>query len=143
MLHFSSNILYYLNYLISGHDNRVGGRNDGPVFANNRARVVSFKAQSKPGKEKHRIMELAFKQHLDDDVQMNVGSNNNGRQVIVRGRGRGNYNSGSRMRGRNSPLPQRMTNKVSRPISLGLGDSNWYRVTVSITWLSEKRKSKL
>ncbi|XP_043478525.1 nuclear RNA export factor 1-like [Leptopilina heterotoma] len=108
-----------------GHDDRVGGRPEGNnVFGGNRPRV-SFKTQFKASKEKQR--------HLDfEDIAMTVGGNNNGRQVVVRGRGRNNYNtSASRVRGRNSPLPPRMSNKyVVRPAQLNLGEVSWYKVII-------------
>ena len=115
---------------ITGHDDRVRPR-------------VSFKNQAKPSKERNRHLDIAFKHHLDDDITMSVGSNNNGRQVVFRGRGRGNYNtSASRMRGRNSPLPHRMSNKFPlRSPQLALCESNWYKVTVSISIYSYSKNT--
>lgn len=100
------------------------------MFTGNRPRV-SFKTQFKVAKEKQR--------HLDfEDIAMTVGSNNNGRQVVIRGRNRNNFNtSASRARGRNSPLPPRMSNKyVVRPAQLNIGEASWYKVVVSIIILT-------
>ncbi|XP_051167579.1 nuclear RNA export factor 1-like [Leptopilina boulardi] len=107
-----------------GHDDRVRRPEGNNVFTGNRPRV-SFKTQFKVAKEKQR--------HLDfEDIAMTVGSNNNGRQVVIRGRNRNNFNtSASRARGRNSPLPPRMSNKyVVRPAQLNIGEASWYKVVI-------------
>lgn len=109
-------ILYHV-----GHDDRVGRTNDG-TFGNRRR--VSFKPQGRSGRDISRSLTLA----LDDDIPMAGSSNNNNRQVIVRGRNRG------LSRGRNSPLPHRAlrSGTLSMSQSLPAGETSWYKITVNI-----------
>ncbi|KAL2737440.1 nuclear RNA export factor 1-like isoform X1 [Vespula maculifrons] len=102
-----------------GHDDRVGRTSSGTC--GNRRRV-SFKPQGRLGRDVSRSLTLA----LDDDIPMAGTSNNNNRQVIVRGRNRG------LSRGRNSPLPHRAirTGILSTPQSLPAGETNWYKITI-------------
>ncbi|XP_029051984.1 nuclear RNA export factor 1-like [Osmia bicornis bicornis] len=104
-----------------GHDDRVP-RNDGGSYLGNRPRV-SFKTQARPTRDIPRSLALAC---LDEDVQMATSSNNNNRQVIIRGRDRG------MQRGRNSPLPHR---RFRGGIAAGIrrypvGDPNWYKIAI-------------
>ncbi|KAK2586874.1 hypothetical protein KPH14_009811 [Odynerus spinipes] len=102
-----------------GHDDRVGRTSSG-TFGNRRR--VSFKPQGRSGRDIPRSLALA----LDDDIPMAGTSNNNNRQVIVRGRNRG------LSRGRNSPLPHRefRSGLSSRPQQVPAGETNWYKVTI-------------
>ena len=59
-----------------------------------------------------------------DDVNIDNGTNNNNRNVIVRGRGRGFY------RGRNSPLPRDHRGGGSMDRSKHKFNSDWYKVRV-------------
>jgi len=73
---------------------------------------------------------------LDEDIPMTGSSSNSTRQLInVRDRDKG-YRIWQKttIRGRNSPLPNRNFkghSSDSRSGFLPIGDSNWYRVTVS------------
>jgi len=74
---------------------------------------------------------------LDEDIPMTGSSSNNARQLInVRDRDKG-YRIWQKttIRGRNSPLPNRNFKGHSSDSRssgfLPIGDSNWYRVTVS------------
>lgn len=58
---------------------------------------------------------------------MSHSSNNNGRQIINRGRGGGKGFG----RGRNSPLPHGNF-RNNRPRAVTISDSNWYKIFVSI-----------
>ncbi|XP_003707929.1 nuclear RNA export factor 1 isoform X2 [Megachile rotundata] len=104
-----------------GHDDRVP-RNDGGSYIGNRPRV-SFKTQARPTRDIPRSLALAC---LDEDVQMATSSNNNNRQVIIRGRDRG------MQRGRNSPLPHRRFRGglAAGMRRLPLGEPNWYKITI-------------
>ncbi|CAK9805827.1 Nuclear RNA export factor 1 [Anthophora quadrimaculata] len=102
-----------------GHDDRVP-RNDGVLYFASRPRV-SFKTQARPVRNVPRGLTL------DEDVQMATSSNNNNRQVVVRGRDRG------MQRGRNSPVPYRrfrVGGPTSRMKQLSIGASNWYKITI-------------
>lgn len=114
-------ILSFIILYCTGHDDRVGRTSSGTC--GNRRRV-SFKPQGRLGRDVSRSLTLA----LDDDIPMAGTSNNNNRQVIVRGRNRG------LSRGRNSPLPHRAirTGILSTPQSLPAGETNWYKITVNI-----------
>lgn len=112
-----------------GHDNRVVRPNEGSYLGGTRPRV-SFKTRARPNREIPRNLALASLDILDEDIPMTGGANNNTRQVIIRDRsGRGTS------RGRNSPLPNRNfrggQSSGSRPRQLPLGESNWYRISVS------------
>lgn len=114
----------FINFLFcAAHDDRVP-RNDGSLYLGNRPRV-SFKTQARPARDVPRGLALAC---LDEDVQMATSSNNNNRQVIMTGRNRGIQ------RGRNSPVPQRRFRMGLAPRirQFPIGDSNWYKITVSI-----------
>ncbi|KAG7199785.1 hypothetical protein KM043_000448 [Ampulex compressa] len=103
-----------------GHDDRV--RPDGGSYLGSRPRV-SFKTQARSSREIPRSLALAC---LDDDVPMATSSNNNARQVIVRGRDRG------APRGRNSPLPHRGFRggpALSRS-RLSASEGTWYKITI-------------
>lgn len=116
----------YINFLLyTGHDDRVP-RNDRGSYLGNRPRV-SFKTQARPTRDVPRSLTLAC---LDEDVQMATSSNNNNnRQVIMTGRNR------RTQRGRNSPVPHRRyrTSLVPRPKRFPMGETNWYKITVSIS----------
>lgn len=117
----------YINFLLyTGHDDRVP-RNDRGSYLGNRPRV-SFKTQARPTRDVPRSLALAC---LDEDVQMATSSNNNNnnRQVIITGRNR------RTQRGRNSPVPHRRyrTSLVPRPKRFPMGETNWYKITVSIS----------
>ncbi|CAL7946484.1 unnamed protein product [Xylocopa violacea] len=104
-----------------GHDDRVP-RNDGSSYLGNRPRV-SFKTQARPVRDIPRSLAIAC---LDEDVQMATSSNNNNRQVIIRGRDRG------MQRGRNSPVPPRKFRgrMFQRLNQHPLGESTCYKVTI-------------
>ncbi|KOC68173.1 Nuclear RNA export factor 1 [Habropoda laboriosa] len=110
-----------------GHDDRVP-RNDGGSYLGSRPRV-SFKTQARPTRDEPRGLALAC---LDEDVQMATSSNNNNRQVIIRGRDRG------MQRGRNSPVPHRRFRSGPAPRMRQLGinwhklpiEANWYKITI-------------
>lgn len=121
-------IIETLINLFLGHDDREMRvvrytENSGSFVGVSRPRV-SFKTHSRPNREISRDVALAS---LDEDIPM-TGSNNNTRQVIMRERNRG------MSRGRNSPLPSRYFRgglPGPRPRPFPLGDSNWYRISVS------------
>lgn len=89
---------------------------------------VSFKTQ----RHNKDIRHLALA-GLDEDVPMAMSSKNNARQMVIRERGRG----GSR--GRNSPLPNRNfqggQGGPQRTHPHRLGESDWYKICVSITYI--------
>lgn len=114
--------------LFTAHDDRVVRPGVGPYIGGNRLRV-SFKTQ-RPNKEMRRNLNLA---NLDEDIPMTMGSNNNARQIIIRERGRGGCS-----RGRNSPLPSRFQGGQptgSRLRQPRLGESDWYKICVSIIYI--------
>ncbi|XP_017875775.1 nuclear RNA export factor 1-like [Ceratina calcarata] len=107
------------------HDDRVS-RNDGGSYFGHRPRV-SFKTQSRPSRDMPRNLALACLDDLtSEDVPMANSSNNNNRQVIMRGRDRGIQ------RGRNSPVPHRRFRggPLSRARQLPLGETSWYKITI-------------
>lgn len=114
-------VLSFILLYHAGHDDRVRRKSDG-TFGNRRR--VSFKPQGRSGREISRSLTLA----LDDDIPLAGSSNNNNRQVIVRGRNRG------LSRGRNSPLPHRAlrSGSLSTSQSLPAGETSWYKITVNI-----------
>lgn len=128
-------ILLLYHYLFLGHDDRVGrnvGRDGGSHIGPIKHRV-SFKTH-RPNNRDLRNLALS---NLDEDIPMTGSSNNNTRQVIInqRDRDRGDRAWRTVPRGRNSPMPNRnfkggQSGSRLRPLSIG--ESNWYRIIVSI-----------
>lgn len=112
------------------------GRNNGPHLEGTRPRV-SFKT-FRPNREMSRNVALAS---LDEDIPMTGNCNNNNRQTrqvfvtnISRRKEMVKGWQGLLPRGRNSPLPNRNFKggqSGSRIQTLVLGESNWYRISVS------------
>ncbi|KAK0162058.1 hypothetical protein PV327_008426 [Microctonus hyperodae] len=96
----------------------------------NRPRV-SFKKQSRSGsKHDDRRLRTAMLDHLDGDITMSSGSNNNnGRHIIFRGRGRGSLIGGRRspVSQRGSRLPQHTGGRLRQSL---LGDCSWYKIQI-------------
>lgn len=120
--------------MLIGHDDRAG-RNNGGHLEGTRPRV-SFKTH-RPNRELSRNAVLAS---LDEDIPMTGNNNNNRqtRQVIIASRDRDRRDrmwQRTITRGRNSPLPNRNFKggqSGPRIQALPIGESNWYRISVSM-----------
>ncbi|XP_015594371.1 nuclear RNA export factor 1 [Cephus cinctus] len=114
--------------LDNAEDKHFFGHDDRSVRLDGTRPRVSFKNHARPIRDRQRYAEMAIKNHLDDDILMALGANNNnnGRQVIMRGRGRGTS------QGRNSPLPPRglRGGMLQRSRPMGLVEANWYKVLI-------------
>lgn len=128
--------------MLIGHDDRLGRNNGGPHLEGTRPRV-SFKTL-RPNRELSRNIALAS---LDEDIPMTGNSNNNTRQTrqVFMTTNTRDRDRRERMwqrtiaRGRNSPLPNRNFNggqSGSRLQTLPIGESNWYRISVSDNFIT-------
>lgn len=112
------------NYSLIGHDDRVG-RTGGGSHGGVRSRVVSFKTHRPNNRELVNSLALAS---LDEDIPMiGSNSNNNLRQVVVRGKDKNKWNREWRD---NLPMRGYNTGPKNSRSALPLAEGNWYKIII-------------